>query len=423
MPPDAVFEMRFTLLFAVVHIIYNVSLYIYICTHCAELLSRLATVLDQTISCQFDDLEPVRGLCTNSSCPGQPVPISSEQYIKLRSNKNKHPCTLKCSESRCGLAFESDQYAMMQLNELFCEICPEDGRIPFPTDARDGRLTCNREVICELRWFPPKKVLESDEGAIALYRALMKMMVQRHLPNHTSTCKSPCRYKAPFAPCKETKIVIDESGTVDVRLRRSQYRIWIAQGSDDLSEVMGFCNNFVQYVKDFKIAYYYGAYQTKSKKQNAGSLAAVVQAATRYITRRPGDTRPAYARGLGLMMACIMSHTRGEIVGSPLAAYLLLGNNIFDYSHPIVRLPLSQGKSWLLNKATPLRISIATTGALRNGTVLDYVHRPQELEALSWWEFVRDFELVPVKAKTSRSYFILFALLVCVCNLYMCTCI
>ena len=60
--------------------------------------------------------------------------------------------------------------------------------------------------------------------------------------------------------------------------------------------------------------------------------------------------RPFYSIGLGKLLASIRASTNGDTIGGPLAAYALLGNDIFALSHKTVPLPLMQAIAYLEKK-------------------------------------------------------------------------
>jgi hypothetical protein len=56
----------------------------------------------------------------------------------------------------------------------------------------------------------------------------------------------------------------------------------------------------------------------------------------------PTPRRYDYSIGFGKLQSAVRASTNGDIIGGPLAAFTLLGNDIFAMSHQTAPLPLTQ---------------------------------------------------------------------------------
>ncbi|EFX61644.1 hypothetical protein DAPPUDRAFT_121259 [Daphnia pulex] len=137
------------------------------------------------------------------------------------------------------------------------------------------------------------------------------------------------------------------------------------------------CNNCTKYVRDQKVSMYYGVYTTKHSTDCEKALAEAMLAIKkhenkvrkqqqqadneneRYQRERemeednmeepqlPSPRRSDYSIGLGKLLSAVRASTNGDTIGDPLAAFALLGNNIFAMSHQTAPLPLTQAIGYL----------------------------------------------------------------------------
>jgi hypothetical protein len=106
--------------------------------------------------------------------------------------------------------------------------------------------------------------------------------------------------------------------------------------------------------------------------------------------------RSAFSTGLGRLCSLVRAHTNGEEVGAPLAAFLLLLNNMFLFSYPTVRLPVAQGASFLSQQ--PIKGKLGSEGTF-TCAIHDYVYRPKELENVGWYWFLERYHKVKMTAR------------------------
>ncbi len=85
--------------------------------------------------------------------------------------------------------------------------------------------------------------------------------------------------------------------------------------------------------------------------------------------------RSEYSIGLGKLLSAIRASTNGDTIGGPLAAFVLLGNEIFAMSHQTAVLPLTQAIAYL-EKET-IYANITRYGEVK-ATIYDYVFRSEQ---------------------------------------------
>ena len=206
--------------------------------------------------------------------------------------------------------------------------------------------------------------------------------------------------------------------------------------TDSNSSIMSVinCNNCTKYVRDQKVSMYYGAYTTKHSTDCEKALAEAMLAIEkhenkvrkqqqqadneneRYQQERemeednmeepqlPTPRRSDYSIGLGKLLSAVRASTNGDTIGGPLAAFALLGNNIFAMSHQTAPLPLTQAIGYL--EKQNINATFTRFGEVK-ATIHDYVfrsNRNQDIEDMNYWTFIKTQEsckLAPQKRRDS----------------------
>lgn len=192
------------------------------------------------------------------------------------------------------------------------------------------------------------------------------------------------------------------------------------------------CNSNAQLILDDRIGFYIFHYVTKRNTRLDQTFQGAMDAATRNYARhlqRPGvsassststtsstsvranglsaaESESNLARdrvalqGLSRLMSAVNGHTQGEIIGAPLAAWVLLGHPIFMFGSSFQFLPLYQAAVFFENGLVP--ISIARSREIQSHLV-DYLHRGEPLLHLTWYDFVRRYVRVRIRRQRSSS--------------------
>jgi hypothetical protein len=95
---------------------------------------------------------------------------------------------------------------------------------------------------------------------------------------------------------------------------------------------------------------------------------------------------------LGKLLSAIRASTNGDTIGGPLAAFVLLGNDIFAMSHKTAPLPLTQAVAYL--EEQNMYATITRFGEVK-ATIHDYVFRStqsQDIEDMNFWTFIKTQE-------------------------------
>ena len=109
--------------------------------------------------------------------------------------------------------------------------------------------------------------------------------------------------------------------------------------------------------------------------------------------------RSEFSKGLGKLCSAVHAQTGDEIIGGQMAAHLLCGGHIFNFSHQFATIAPMSGVGVL--QEDEIQGNLLANGKFANGA-LDYFYRPRDLDNMDWWSFVSQTELVPKSAKKSK---------------------
>jgi hypothetical protein len=100
--------------------------------------------------------------------------------------------------------------------------------------------------------------------------------------------------------------------------------------------------------------------------------------------------RTARSAGVGLLQSAAFHSSKFDAIAAPLAAYLMLGGQLFHYSHSFSPLPYRQGIDYL--EAAPVKTLIDDDGS-PSAAVIDYLSRHDSLTPVSWYHFCQRYEI------------------------------
>ena len=132
------------------------------------------------------------------------------------------------------------------------------------------------------------------------------------------------------------------------------------------------CKNMTKYVENHKLSYYLAGYQTKTKKEQGESFALAFASFARHLDEDDSSSKTKYSLGLERLGAAVHGHTKGEVIGSQLAAHLLNGRDVFSFSHCFTNIPIKQALAFLNN--LPIKTTLST-GASLSASTFDYAFR------------------------------------------------
>ena len=324
---------------------------------------------------------------------------------------------------------------------------------------RLNKPTPSEEDIDNLIWKSLRKresYFTKDE--IDLWKldfACIQLRVNLHDWRHRKSCfkngRTKCRYQIPSQPNNKTNVTpIFESQSkptnsnptkisqppkekitellIDIK-KRSPF-ILLTDSNPSIMSVMN-CNNCTKYVRDQKLSMYYGAYTTKHSTDCEKALAEAMIAIEKHEIKvrkeqekaneenqnflrdqeMQEDTieqevrtpcRSSYSIGLGKLLASIRAFTNGDTIGGPLAAYALLGNDIFALSHKTAPLPLMQAIAYL--EKENIYATITRFGEVK-ASIHDYVFRATQankIDTINFWNFTRTQESCKLSPEKSN---------------------
>ena len=330
-----------------------------------ELVSQLQKVVCQLISSEIPLPQIEEELIRKCRvCNELLEPVTEDALLLLRERRHHgcNPESLKCTA--CGAAYGAQDVLLRAITNGFDRL----NLGPFPD------ITMSRSDIVQsferIKWAiqidssvqRPEAV---NHDARLLRNAAIWYDNNAHDPRHRLSCykkgASACRYHVPHISVKETNISLEvgDNGEVSgliIDSKRSPANMYITPGNASIMETL-FCNNNVQYVKNCKLSLYYAAYHTKVSKENSNAVGRALHSALRHLNRGEqrnvddgAPSRTPFADGMGRLLSAVRAHTSCEVVGAQLAAYLLLGHEVFRFSHQFSVLPIAQGVAYLNGK-------------------------------------------------------------------------
>jgi hypothetical protein len=329
-------------------------------------VEQLQQQLDTVISCELplpESTLETMDRCLDANCEGSMEAVSNARLMELRKKGHGNdPVVVKCST--CDKRYGSIEVIKSALRASF-------GDQTCPLDSED--------VLDALKWKHTMRPSGTDQE-IYVYNlnvAALAVTYNLHDPNHRSSCFKKscfCRYKAPHQPQKETKIQMDDTPVEDdvisffiVTHRRRPAMVYMSSYNPELLEMFK-CNTYVSYVNDHRLSFYLGCYQTKHYREDDISFGTALGAVLNYHRKNVGnanfEARSLYSQGLGRLCAGVCAHTSSDMVAGQMAAHLLLGGHIFNFSHPFQMLPVQQGREFLMPK------KLAAGGNIANVTIL-----------------------------------------------------
>jgi hypothetical protein len=244
-----------------------------------------------------------------------------------------------------------------------------------------------------------------------------------HASTHTTSCfktGNESRNKLPQPYCSKANVHFNHetkmtwwSWTGDKEERvpfyteyeRHQFDVFMNQYHPELSTTLG-CNTNVQCGMDGGHVIYITMYVSKSNKtEEKYAYALMARSIYRYIQHRRearddgNETEILFEDGIRTLLAGILSHTDSVIVSAPMAWFLMRNQSRFLYSHDFAYAPFDV----LTKRTIPSRIVNVGTNMFVWNRLDDYVYRPQELEHLSWYDFVAEYDVAHLSSKNEHA--------------------
>ena len=358
------------------------------------------------------------------------------------------PILLKCN--RCGARSGYADPITRAFSAAFAQLSL--GAVPTSPLAFDG-----------IKWADFRAADCKTEGDWMRYWTrvgLLQYKSQSHSALHHDSCFKKglvCRYKCPHIPCEEpsfkpgtflcvaeppftrdlresVRVLYVEFGVlaperrkiraINILDKRRDPFSFITTSNNPIAAITR-ANNNIRYVRDHHMSVYLGMYLTKSKRVStdatADSIAAIMKYQSRRAVKRMTDAKdiPAGVRaeqcaasdvkeiivntkfkdGLGMMQCAVRGRTAGEAVGAQMAAYLILGGRVFQFSHDFAPMPLAQAYDYL--QGNTIRAVVGRKGGVFS-SFMDYAFRPDELNSMCWYEYLSHYRLAK-KPKQRKS--------------------
>jgi hypothetical protein len=386
----------------------------------ADALKSFAALLDKTTSCNLDlpaEDDQVLHACPNEHCKGTIIADEQSMQQAMGNRVDPNPKILRCT--LCPSHFGAQFLITNMFNKAYQRY--DLGDVP------EVNLEIDSEAILRNEWKRAAEVngvrRDLPEPARRVVKAVRQYAQQAHRGAHTAGCfkcskflkgqdaikaQCSCRYFAPWGAVAETAAVLEidpqsksKQPVVDIQQRRTPPNAWIASSCPTLGRVME-CNNFVTYVRNQQLVFYFGSYLSKAKRENSKAYGDALLKFHTYIAHQlakfdqsdvdalDAEGRSEFSLGLGRLLCLVRAHTNGEEVGSPLAGYLLLKNDMFEFSYGTVRLPVAQGVAYLKQEEINGRLS---RDGVFTAAIHDYVFRPAGRNSLGWYWYLETCEI------------------------------
>jgi hypothetical protein len=183
-----------------------------------------------------------------------------------------------------------------------------------------------------------------------------------------------------------------------IESERHLFDVFMNQYHVTLSKMLG-CNTNVQCGIDGGHLMYVTYYASKAT-QAEDKVAYCRVARTLYKRIRIAeenaengiDVDNPFQEGYRRLLSSILSHTESTVVSGPMAWFIMRNRSRFLFSHDHSHTALEA----FLGRSTPSRLVNIHGNAVVLNRCDDYVHRPEELEDLNWYEFTSGYEVINI---------------------------
>ena len=156
------------------------------------------------------------------------------------------------------------------------------------------------------------------------------------------------------------------------------------------------CNHCVKLVETPQLGFYWSSYSTKGQFNNSKSIIGLFNnmksIIVQNINREEKDLpiKSAYKQGMSYLAKAANKFNDKSIIGAPMSAFCLLNGDRFIFSQTFVPLLPWQAHQWLVSK---LVSGFLNSKREIKETISHYPNRNTDLEHLSWYEFMENYEI------------------------------
>jgi hypothetical protein len=166
-------------------------------------------------------------------------------------------------------------------------------------------------------------------------------------------------------------------------------------------------NQCLRFVTSHRVTYYITQYVTKHSGEDAASVNSVLAAFARYNARQYAQSHDgqsittvhsdkeleskAFDVGVGTVLSMLRAYTSNAAVSSQQAAWLVLGNSTFGFSHNRFALPLKACVEYLEGRPYQQRLSESYVSS----SPITYACRDDKLNEVCMYEFGDQYKVIP----------------------------
>jgi hypothetical protein len=331
----------------------------------------------------------------------------TKSAFKKPVDRNKPPIVAVCG----NCSFELDCNSFLDLS---IESHANDETLSYLSESAIEFAICDGKPL-------PKIGHRNDIQSLQLAKTLLQY--QQHSWQHTRSCFKPtprtprgniCRFLKPEELVEESKFVDDYQFV----LQRDMGHNFLNTFSVLLAQLFR-CNHDIKFLRGtqgFNYVYYALKYSTKAQQLfenyvllHLNALKKSESAENRRSASNEDGTREndgssnlndSAVRGRRRIMRMVNELTAPLEIGAPMANLYLINHSPFYWSHDFVNLYFNQTLNLLLNSSSIPITAIATSSeenhenqsiSCINPQYIDYIYRPDELEPLSYFEFVKSY--------------------------------
>lgn len=266
-----------------------------------------------------------------------------------------------------------------------------------------------------------KKVHALSDAEIAFRYFVNNAVVNIHCPTHARRCfkkGEECYANLPELPCLKNKLHFKEQpdtwydykGLHDLRWmfryypRRKIEDVFMNVHSPLLTKLYAYNTNVLTAMNG-PVVFYVTGYQAKQQqKEERYAYTRVSEVICKVLKNFAEDPNPNISpntQGFRYLLAAIYAHTNCHIVAAPMAHFLSLHESRFRFSHDYTFVPTIAMESFLLEKPTVGTVRRINGATVWHHSAMDYVHRPERLEDISFLNFYKLYKFMSIREARS----------------------
>lgn len=212
-----------------------------------------------------------------------------------------------------------------------------------------------------------------------------------------------CRYRVPNIPSDRTHVEqvfhskhkwyrwdgsFCERNIHEIVMKRHEYDSFQNTSCPAIGHSKFACNTNLQPLLPGPLAWYVFKYNHKyTQEDDTEEYRKVSEAVQRILSRHTRRFEKDRSECLSRVLSASFAHQSTNIVGGPMAAYLLRNGTRYEFSHQFAWCPLADLKSAIRQNGVTLSVTVSGGQPYFRSLALDYICRPRALESLSPFEY------------------------------------